>query len=154
MEFHEIDYTEVSPLLRDIIRVREERNQHKDDPARYEMKDAELDTLLEQLSIRFMSTPSNEMVRTIPEPLPRGEADDLPPVSGNDFDIAARIREVIPDSVNMTPAGLRTPIDTSEQRRARTQREAASVEDLENLYNSGGRRTRKRKGKRRSKRRR
>ena len=153
MEFHEIDYAEVSQLLTDIIRVRQERNEHRKDTPGYRTKDVELDALLEQLSIRFMSTPSTEMVRTIPEPLP-GAAEDSPPVSGNQFDIAARIREVVPDSVNMTPAGLRTPVDTPEQRRARAERQAASVESLENLYNSGGRRTMKRKEKRRSKRRR
>jgi hypothetical protein len=66
MEFHEIDYTEVSQLLTDIIRVRQERNEHEKDTPGYRTKDVELDDLLEQLSIRFMSTPSTEMVRTIP----------------------------------------------------------------------------------------
>ena len=137
-------------MLTDIIRVRQERNEHRKDTPGYRTKDIELDDLLEQLSIRFMSTPSTEMVRTIPEPLP-GAAEDSPPVSGNDFDIAARIREVVPDSVNETPADLRTPVETPEERRARTERGAASVEYLAKLY-EGGRKSRSRK--RRSKRRR
>jgi hypothetical protein len=150
MEFHEIDYTEVSQLLTDIIRIRQERNQHRKDTPGYRTKDAELDALLEQLSIRFMSTPSTEMVRTIPEPLP-GAAEDSPPVSGNDFDIAEEIRRVVPDSVNMTPADLRTPVETPEERRARTERGAASVEYLAKLYEGGrkSRRSRKRRSKRR-----
>lgn len=127
MEFHEIDYTEVSHLLKDIIRVRKSRNEHEPDTPGYRIKDAQLDALLEQLSIRFMSTPSNEMVRTIPEPLPRAETKDSPPVSGNDFDIAARIREVVPDNVNETPENLRTPVDTASQIRARREREKPQV---------------------------
>jgi hypothetical protein len=53
----------------------------------------------------------------------------------------------------MTPADLRTPVETPEERRARTERGAASVEYLAKLY-EGGRKSRSRKAKRRSKRRR
>jgi cytochrome c556 len=142
---HELPYSEVTELLKDIISKRTERNKHKKnrreytgedietqieiDMEEYRKKDAELDALLEQLAQQFEEAPTRGTER-FPETLPPAEdEDEFHPTSESNFNAAEEIRRAVPGSVNETPADLDTTPrvgETPEQKRER--------EYLESIY--------------------
>lgn len=142
---HELPYSEVTELLKDIISKRTERNKHKKnrreytgedietqieiDMEEYRKKDAELDALLEQLAQQFEEAPTIGTER-FPETLPPAEdEDEFHEDRESNFNAAAEIRRAVPGSVNETPAELDTTPsvgETPEQKRER--------EYLESIY--------------------
>ena len=142
---HELPYSEVTELLKDIISKRTERNKHKKnrrdytgedietqieiDMEEYRKKDAELDALLEQLAQQFEEAPTRGTER-FPETLPPAEEEDeFHEDRESNFNAAEEIRRAVPGSVNETPADLDTTPrvgETPEQKRER--------EYLESIY--------------------